>query len=46
LVFGIAVPLALLALALVWRLEERKLGEEVAKPPTPIPSRPAIGAAR
>ena len=46
LVFGIAVPLALLALALVWRLEERKLGEEVAKPPTPISSRPAIGAAR
>jgi MFS family permease len=46
LVFGIAAPLALLALALVWRLEERKLGEEVAKPPTPIPSRPAIGAAR
>jgi EmrB/QacA subfamily drug resistance transporter len=56
LVFGIAAPLALLALALVWRLEERKLGEEAppqphgdgeasAKRPAP-PSRPAIGAAR
>jgi MFS family permease len=47
LVFGIAVPLALLALALVWRLEEAKLGEET--PPAgraPIPSGRAIGAAR
>jgi EmrB/QacA subfamily drug resistance transporter len=47
LVFGIAVPLALLALALVWRLEEAKLGEEA--PPAgraPIPSGRAIGAAR
>jgi len=49
LVFGIAASLALLALALVWRLEERKLGEEAPKVPerqAPAPSRPAIGAAR
>ncbi|MBS1845651.1 MAG: MFS transporter [Actinobacteria bacterium] len=57
LVFGIAAPLALAALGLVWRLEEAKLGEETAPPsgtasgePTggraPVPSRPAIGAVR
>ncbi len=46
LVFGIAAPLALLALALVWRLEERKLQEEAPKRPAPVPSRPAMGAAR
>ncbi|MBS1877995.1 MAG: MFS transporter [Actinobacteria bacterium] len=56
LVFAIAAPLALLALALVWRLEEAKLGQEApqrqgagggpgAERPTP-PSRSAVGAAR
>ena len=55
LVLGIAAPLALLALALVWRLEERKLQEEAPKPPgaqpaeqapqrqAPVASRAAIG---
>ena len=44
LVFGIAAPLALLALALVWRLEERKLGEDVPRPQgdgSPPQGRPA-----
>jgi MFS family permease len=58
LVFAIAAPLALLALALVWRLQEAKLGEDAPRPQgeggspegrpaeQPAPSRPAIGAVR
>jgi EmrB/QacA subfamily drug resistance transporter len=58
LVFAIAAPLALLALALVWRLQEAKLGEDAPRPQgeagspegrpaeVPAPSRPAIGAVR
>ena len=52
LVFAIAAPLALLALALVWRLSETKL-EEGAPPPRKgcsdrraLRAAPAIGAAR
>jgi EmrB/QacA subfamily drug resistance transporter len=50
LVFAIAAPLALLALALVWRLAETKLEEgppreSVAERP-PVPSRTPVGAAR
>lgn len=51
LVFGIAAPLALLALALVWKLEERKLQEEAPRAPepsrgqTPAAARPVVGAA-
>ena len=48
LVFSIAAPLALLALALVWRLSETKLeeGAPAQDRPASAPARPAIGAAR
>ncbi len=43
-VFAIAAPLALLALALVWRLEERKLGEDApAAGGGERPGRPSAG---